>query len=122
MRRRPDGYVLVAVLWAGTALMMLVAAAGLMAWMQWSGARHLAEVQRARADAEGVLLALAEAFHLATLDGGAPPAAPPPIPALAEGEVRLVAWRVHADGAVDVEVAVVRPPVRVVAGASWRPP
>ena len=119
--RRGDGYVLVAVLWAGTALLMLVAAAGLMAWLQWSAARHLAAVQQARADAEGALVWTAEALDRRAAAGTAPPAAPPPLPELGGGEVEVVGWWLRAGGSVDVEVAAVRPPVRAVAGARWLP-
>jgi hypothetical protein len=120
--RGTAGFVLVAVLWTGTALTMLAAAAGLMAWMQWSGARHAAEVQRARAQAEGALLWTFEALERATSTGGSPPVAPPTLPDLGGGQVRIDGYAVRADGSVDVEVVVVRPPVRVVAGARWGPP
>lgn len=120
--RAACGYVVVAVLWVGTALAMLAGAAGSMAWMQWSGARHGAEVQRARAEAEGALLWLAEALDQATRAGRAPPVAPPALPNLDGGEVRVTVWRVRADGGVDLELTVIRPTVRVVAGAGWAPP
>jgi hypothetical protein len=114
--------VLVAVLWAGTAMAMLVAAAGLMAWMQWSGARHAAEVQRARAQAEGALLWAGEALDQAAMAGGAPPEAPPTLPDVDGADVVLTVYQVREDGSVEVELAVVRSPVRVVAGARWTPP
>lgn len=117
--RSARGYVLVAVLWAGTALAMLAGAAGLMAWMQWSGAHHGAQVQRARAEAEGALLWASEALDRATTAGGAPPEAPPALPDLDGGELRYTTYRVRPDGGVDLELAVVRPRVRVVAGARW---
>jgi hypothetical protein len=112
----------VAVLWAGTALLMAAGAAGLGAWMQWSVARHAAEVQVARAAAEGALLWTSVALDEAVGTDGRPPEAPPPLPAPEVGEVHVTGYHPRPDGSVDVEVAVVRPSVRVRAGARWVPP
>lgn len=121
-RRIRDGFVLVAVLWTGLALMLLATASTTLAWMHWSGARHAAAALQVRADAEGALLRLERSLDAEVIDGAPLPAVPPTVPPVDGVDARVVTYRPLASGAIELEVAVVRDSARVVAGGLWRPP
>ena len=120
--RLRDGFVLVAVLWTGAALALLATAATTLAWMHWSGARHAAAALQARADAEGALLRLERSLDATSGVAAQAPTAPPAVPPVDGVEARVVTFRPLADGAIEVEIEVVRGAARVVAGGRWVPP
>lgn len=120
-RGRRDGFLLVAVLWAGVALLLLATASSTLAWMHWSGARHAAATLQVRADAEGALLRLERALDASVAAGAPLPNVPPPVPPVEGIDARVVTFRPLAGGAFEMEVEVVRGPARAVAGGLWIP-